>query len=158
LQANTGRPANVTFVGRHFSEPKLLGFAYAYEQATKLRVAPSAVNPASWRCVPGPNYHPDGCGPFSGFAGPLTDALLTPQLDPALLPIRATKRGFANATRPGSRLVKAYLDRIKFVTTQGPGIAAVRAITPAAVSQAADADTARAAGSPQGPLAGVPVL
>ena len=52
--ADTGRPVNITFVGRRFSEAKLLGFAYAYEQATKLRKPPSEVNPASWRCVPGP--------------------------------------------------------------------------------------------------------
>ena len=45
--ADTGRPVNITFVGRRFSEAKLLGFAYAYEQATKHRRPPSEVNPAT---------------------------------------------------------------------------------------------------------------
>ena len=158
LQAANGDPANVTFVGRHFSEPKLLGYAYAYEQATKLRKPPSAVNPASWRCVPGPNSNPDGCGPFTGFAGPLADALVTPQLDLEHLTIEDIKRRFAAGTLTSTQLVKAYLDRIHYVNNQGPGIDAVRAINPAAAAQAAAADQARAAGSPQGPLAGVPIL
>ena len=63
--ADTGRPVNITFVGRRFAEAKLLSFAYAYEQATKHRRPPSEVNPASWRCVPGPQFDPQGCGPFA---------------------------------------------------------------------------------------------
>jgi len=31
----------VTFTGRAFSEPRLIGLAYAYEQATRLRRAPA---------------------------------------------------------------------------------------------------------------------
>lgn len=37
-----GLPAGLEITGRQYSEPTLLGFAYAYEQATSLRVAPSA--------------------------------------------------------------------------------------------------------------------
>jgi amidase len=33
-------PFNVTFTGTACSEPKLIGLAYAFEQATKKRVAP----------------------------------------------------------------------------------------------------------------------
>jgi amidase len=35
----------VTFSGPAFSEPKLIGFAYAYEQATQHRVPSPAVPP-----------------------------------------------------------------------------------------------------------------
>jgi amidase len=156
--ADTGRPINVTFVGRRYSEAKLLGYAYAYEQGTKLRRAPSEVNPASWRCVPGPRYNPHSCGPFSGFAGPLTDALVAPPLDLERLDVSEIKRRFGNGTLTSAGLVKAYLDRIKFVNNQGPGIDAVRSVNPAAATQAAAADAARARGDAQGPLAGIPVL
>lgn len=35
-----GLPVGITFVGRAFSEPKLIAYAYAFEQATKARNAP----------------------------------------------------------------------------------------------------------------------
>lgn len=35
-------PSDITFAGRPFSEPKLIGFGYAYEQATQLRVPPAS--------------------------------------------------------------------------------------------------------------------
>jgi amidase len=38
-------PAGVTFSGRAFSEPRLIGLAYAFEQATHYRVPPSSVPP-----------------------------------------------------------------------------------------------------------------
>lgn len=40
-------PAGVTFSGRAFSEPRLIGLAYAFEQATHHRVPPSSVPPLS---------------------------------------------------------------------------------------------------------------
>jgi amidase len=36
-----GLPIGITFMGRAWSEPELLGFAYAFEQATKARKAPT---------------------------------------------------------------------------------------------------------------------
>jgi amidase len=156
--ADTGRPVNVTFVGRRFSEAKLVAYAYAFEQATRHRRAPSDVNPASWRCVPGPRYDPHSCGPFGGFAGPLTDALIRPALDLERLDIADIQRRFAAGTLTSAQLVKAYLDRIKFVNQQGPGINAVRAVNPNAMGAAIAADNARAAGQPGGALAGIPVL
>jgi Asp-tRNA(Asn)/Glu-tRNA(Gln) amidotransferase A subunit family amidase len=39
-----GLPAGLEFLGRPFTEAKLLGFGYSYEQATKHR-QPSAVVP-----------------------------------------------------------------------------------------------------------------
>jgi len=44
-QAGTRRPFNVTFLGRAFSEPTLVGYGFAFEQATRLRRPPSAINP-----------------------------------------------------------------------------------------------------------------
>jgi amidase len=44
-QASTRRPFNITFLARAFSEPTLVGYAFAFEQATKLRRPPSAINP-----------------------------------------------------------------------------------------------------------------
>jgi amidase len=38
-------PADVTFSGRAFSEPRLIGLAYAYEQASKLRQPPYSTPP-----------------------------------------------------------------------------------------------------------------
>jgi amidase len=35
-------PSGVTFSGPAFSEPKLIGYAYAFEQATKYRVPPAS--------------------------------------------------------------------------------------------------------------------
>ena len=35
-----GLPIGLAFLGRAYSEPELLGFAYAYEQATHARKAP----------------------------------------------------------------------------------------------------------------------
>src|SRR4051794_4140222 len=39
-------PFGIGFLGPAFSEPKLLGYAYAYEQDAHARVAPASVNPA----------------------------------------------------------------------------------------------------------------
>jgi amidase len=38
-------PYGVTFSGRAFSEPRLIGLAYAFEQATKHRQAPDSTPP-----------------------------------------------------------------------------------------------------------------
>jgi amidase len=60
-------PFGIGFLGRAFDEPKLLGYAYAYEQAAHARVVPNAVNPAVAK-VPcaaaggGGTNHPGGDG------------------------------------------------------------------------------------------------
>ncbi|WP_326834346.1 amidase family protein [Amycolatopsis rhabdoformis] len=43
------RPFGVTLLGPAWSEPELVGCAYAFEQATRLRRPPSVVNPAAMR-------------------------------------------------------------------------------------------------------------
>jgi amidase len=44
-QVSNRRPFNVTFLGQAWSEPTLVGYGHAFEQATKLRQPPSAINP-----------------------------------------------------------------------------------------------------------------
>jgi amidase len=43
--ASNRRPFNISFLGQAWSEPALIGYAYAYEQASLLRQPPSAINP-----------------------------------------------------------------------------------------------------------------
>lgn len=45
------RPFNITFLGKAWSEPTLIGYAYAYEQSSQLRQPPSQVNPSLFRHV-----------------------------------------------------------------------------------------------------------
>jgi amidase len=50
-QASNRRPFNVTLLGRAFSEPTLIGYGFAFEQATMLRRPPSAINPTLFATV-----------------------------------------------------------------------------------------------------------
>ncbi|MGW6741421.1 amidase family protein [Streptomyces sp. NPDC055025] len=50
-QAANRRPFSISFLGQAWSEPALVGYAYDYEQATKLRRPPSVINPAAYRCT-----------------------------------------------------------------------------------------------------------
>ena len=38
-----GLPIGITFIGGRWEEPKLIGFAYDYEQATQIRVPPQFI-------------------------------------------------------------------------------------------------------------------
>ncbi len=44
-----GLPVGITFFGRPYSEPTMIKFAYAYEQATKHRIPPKSVPPLAVR-------------------------------------------------------------------------------------------------------------
>jgi len=55
------RPINIGFLGAQYSEPTLIGLAYAYEQATRLRQPPSSINPTLYRCTALPGSPQDGC-------------------------------------------------------------------------------------------------
>jgi amidase len=44
-------PFSVVFMGKQWDDANLLSYAHDYEQATKLRQTPSAINPSMWRCV-----------------------------------------------------------------------------------------------------------
>jgi hypothetical protein len=57
-------PIGVTFVAGAGQEAKLLSAAYAFEQATTVRLAPSWTNPSMFRCVPGSTFFsPHHCHP-----------------------------------------------------------------------------------------------
>lgn len=57
-------PIGVVFVGKAFTEPVLLADAFAFEQATKVRVGPSRTNPSMFRCVDGSAFFsPHHCHP-----------------------------------------------------------------------------------------------
>jgi amidase len=45
------RPFGISFLGQAWSEPTLIGYAHAYEQATQLRRPPTETNPALFRHV-----------------------------------------------------------------------------------------------------------
>jgi amidase len=49
-QAANRRPFNISLLGQAWTEPALLGYAYAYEQASKLRRPPSEINPTLFHC------------------------------------------------------------------------------------------------------------
>ncbi|MDZ4784415.1 MAG: amidase family protein [Planctomycetia bacterium] len=50
-----GLPLGIEFLGRPFSEPELLSFAYDYEQATLHRLPPASTPPLPGETVPEPN-------------------------------------------------------------------------------------------------------
>jgi amidase len=55
---DAGLPLGITFIGGRWAEPKLLGLAFDYEQATKVRVAPqfiSTIGDALFPGVPNPS-------------------------------------------------------------------------------------------------------
>ncbi|MGK2938350.1 MAG: amidase family protein [Solirubrobacteraceae bacterium] len=62
---NAGRnPIGVVLIAKRYGEASLLAAGYAYEQATKVRLAPSVTNPAMFRCVPGSAFFsPHHCHP-----------------------------------------------------------------------------------------------
>jgi amidase len=61
-QAANRRPFNIAFLGQAWTEPALVGYGYAYEQATKLRQPPSQLNPSAFVCV-GKTGPRDSCAP-----------------------------------------------------------------------------------------------
>ena len=67
---NAGRnPIGLTFVGKAGADSALLAVGYAFEQATKVRLAPSYTNPSMFRCVPGSTFFsPHHCHPGDLFS------------------------------------------------------------------------------------------
>ena len=52
------RPFGISLLGRAWSEPTLVGYAYAYEQAARVRRPPSEINPAVFRPPSSPSGRP----------------------------------------------------------------------------------------------------
>jgi len=75
--------------------------------------------------------------------------------DPTETSIAALEADLATGRTTSVELTKAYLKRIESLN---PKLHAVIMINPGALDAAQAADAARAAGKPQGPLAGVPIL
>ncbi|MCU1676596.1 MAG: hypothetical protein JWM93_1354, partial [Frankiales bacterium] len=61
--STTHDPVAVTFLGAANADAALLGLAYAYEQQSQLRKAPSEINPATWRCSPDSAFPARSCAP-----------------------------------------------------------------------------------------------
>ncbi|HEX6024526.1 MAG TPA: amidase family protein [Solirubrobacter sp.] len=148
--ATQRRPVGIAFNGTAYSEAKLLAFAYAYEQATKLRRTPSEINPAVWRCYSG---NPRSCPPGREVA---TGVVLDFPLETAT--VQELQARMTAGTLDSVTLTKAYLQRIALTNTEGPSINAVRMLNPKALEEAAKADAERAAGIVRGPLHGIPVM
>lgn len=51
-QAANRRPFTISLLGQAWSEPTLIGYAYAHEQASQVHQPPSTINPSLFRCVP----------------------------------------------------------------------------------------------------------
>ncbi|WP_211232928.1 amidase family protein [Solirubrobacter soli] len=143
-------PVGIAFNGTAYSEANLLAFAYAYEQATKLRKPVSEINPAVWRCWSG---NPRSCPPGKEVA---TGVTLDFPLETAT--VQDLQARMTAGTLTATQLTKAYLQRIALTNTEGPSLDAVRAINPKALQEAAALDQERAAGHVRGPLHGIPVI
>jgi amidase len=68
------------------------------------------------------------------------------------------RQALTNQTISSRQLVDAYLERIRQLNTNGPGLNAVRALNPRAVEQARQFDSERRRHHVRGPLHGIPVL
>ncbi|MSW53410.1 MAG: hypothetical protein F2817_21290, partial [Actinobacteria bacterium] len=85
--ATGGNPQSVVFIAAAFREATLLNDGYAFEQATKVRQAPSVTNPSMFRCVTGSVFNTnEKCNPGDRnlqFAFAPLDAAPTAPADPA---------------------------------------------------------------------------
>src|SRR6266511_1284573 len=159
--ATTRRPVNISFNGTKYTEAKLIGFAYAYEQATHARRPVSVIDPSLYRCAqtdpPSPYASRGGCSPGKE----LLDVVGTPpDLGFSLETATASEleSRLEDGTLTSVALTKAYLARIARTNTDGPSIDAVRSVDPQALDAAAASDARRTAGQSRGPLEGLPVL
>jgi Asp-tRNA(Asn)/Glu-tRNA(Gln) amidotransferase A subunit family amidase len=84
--ATGGNPQSVVFIAGAFREATLLNDGYAFEQATKVRQAPSVTNPSMFRCIPGGVFSTnEKCNPgerTSTFAFAALDPEPTPPVTP----------------------------------------------------------------------------
>lgn len=161
--ATQRRAQGIGVYGPAFSERDIIGVSYVIEQATKLRQNPEALNPSMYRCVKTevtPPYASRGsCNPDYDAATAMAGTTTTPDLGFKLegVSIQTLQSRMDAGTLTSVALTKAYLNRIALTNAEGPGLQAVRALNPDALTQAQAADTARASGQ-TGAMLGIPVL
>jgi amidase len=160
------RNIGVDISGGAYDEYNIIGVGYVVEQATKAREGVGEVDPASYRCA-----HTDPPEPFAsrGDCNPDYDSIMgmlgghETFLSPSLGKLETLSASQAETDINEGRLtslelVKAELTRIALSNANGPGIQAVRAINPDAISEAAASDAQRDRSRTHGPLQGIPVL
>ncbi|MDO8210154.1 amidase family protein [Conexibacter sp. CPCC 206217] len=76
-------PVNVSFISTPYTEDRLIGYGYAYEQASLMRRPPSFINPSMWRCVPGGEFGSRSCAPGEFVSVPDTPDTPEPPAAPA---------------------------------------------------------------------------
>src|SRR6201991_241312 len=81
-----------------------------------------------------------------------------PPLDLERLTVADLQQKLAAGQVTSVQITRAYINRIAAVNARGPGINAVRLVSPSALQDAAVADLERATGHSKGPLQGIPVL
>jgi amidase len=114
--ADGQQPIGLGFMGQAFAEPRLLALAYAYEQATKTRVAPEAINP---------ELTPASCSFVPRAGGP--DGGPAPAGRPrALTPLRTTVRVRRRVLSVSVR--GAVAKRLRVVVRRGKRVVARRTL------------------------------
>ncbi|MCW2778714.1 MAG: Amidase [Frankiales bacterium] len=80
------RPFSISFLGKAYAEPTLLGLASDYEAASQLRRAPSELNPSLFRCTALAGSDQTGC--TSADVAPATPAGFALRISPATTTVR----------------------------------------------------------------------
>ena len=81
-----------------------------------------------------------------------------PAIDPETATVAELQAGMEAGELTSEQLTRLYIDRIEALNSRGPGLNAVRVLSPNALSQARARDAQRRAGQVRGPLHGIPVL
>ncbi|KAG8733469.1 hypothetical protein FRC11_006017 [Ceratobasidium sp. 423] len=160
-----GVPFGLSFFGTAYSEPSLIGFAYAYEQRTHTRLKRRAYEEA----IPKTQLQDIpllGCRwlIITLFLSLLPNAVTASSHSTAKYPdlyeasIAELQSGLDGCQFSSVDLVKAYLARIDEVNLKGVNLRAVIETNPQAIQQAALLDKERKRGKKRSPLHGIPIL
>jgi Asp-tRNA(Asn)/Glu-tRNA(Gln) amidotransferase A subunit family amidase len=81
-----------------------------------------------------------------------------PVIDPETATVSELQTRMQRGELTSEQLTRIYIDRIAALNSRGPGLNAVRTLSPKALGQARAMDAQRRAGRVRGPLHGIPVL
>ena len=81
-----------------------------------------------------------------------------PVIDPETATVAELQTRMQREELTSEQLTRMYIDRIAALNSRGPGLNAVRSLSPQALGQARAMDAQRRAGRVRGPLHGIPVL